>query len=166
MPKATCYNKALDLLSRRPHFRRELASKLFRRGYEEDEVEAALDRLEELRLIDDAQAARDFVESRTRREPVGRRRLLAELARRGAPEDAARGAVEALHPEDDLALAAEAAAAWQRRKAGKGKPEALARFLERRGFSRRAIVSVLQEMASDSGADSHDTDPHETGFEP
>ena len=157
MPRPTCYNKALDLLSRRPHFRRELASKLARRGYEEDEVETALDRLEERRLIDDAKAARDFVESRSRREPFGRRRLLAELARRGVSEDHALAAVDVLDPDDEEALVAEAVALWRRRNPGKKKPDALARFLKRRGFSHRAIVSVLQEMASDSGADSHDT---------
>lgn len=150
MPTPSCYNKALDLLSRRPHFRRELAAKLASRGYEDEEIDTALDRLEEKGFVDDAKAARDFVDSRSRREPVGRLRLLAELGRRGAPEDAAREAVDALYPDDDRSLAAEAAGRWRRRNPGKDGP-ALGRYLERRGFSRRAIVSVLREAADEAG---------------
>lgn len=146
MPQATCRNKALDLLSRRPHFRRELTSKLARKGYEEEEIEPALDRLEEELLLDDAKTARDFVDSRLAREPIGRYKLLADLARHGASRDVAQDAVDAAYPVDDRELAAAAAERWSRRS-GRATPEALGRHLERRGFSRRAIVTILQDSA-------------------
>ncbi len=149
--RPTCQNKALDLLSRRPHFRRELAFKLSRRGYDDDEVAGALDHLEGQRLLDDARTARDFVEHRLARGPVGPRRLLADLARRGAPEELAREAVEALYGDEDELVTA-AAERWRRRST-RGSPEALGRHLERRGFSRRAIVAVLREAESAASND-------------
>lgn len=142
-----CRNKAMDLLARRPHFRRELEAKLLKRGYEDDEVVPVLDRLEEERYLDDRQTAETFVEARLRREPVGRRKLLADLLRRGAPEELAREAVDAALPEDDRELARRAAERWHARQHGEPKREALARHLERKGFSRRAIVTALNRMA-------------------
>ena len=80
----SCMEKAVDLLSRRPHFRRQLEQKLSSRGFSSDEVETTLARLEELGYLDDVACARGFVTQRLRRGPLGRRRLRAELSRRGA----------------------------------------------------------------------------------
>jgi SOS response regulatory protein OraA/RecX len=72
----------------------------------------------------------------------GRARLRAELMKRGAAEDAVDEALAEL-PDDDLPAAREAAAKWERK--GGSDPRALARHLERKGFSRRAIVAVLND---------------------
>ena len=53
-----CYEKAVQLLASRPHFRRELAGKLLQRGYPADEMEATLDRLTEQGYLDDSATAR------------------------------------------------------------------------------------------------------------
>ena len=42
---ASCYRQAVALLAARAHFRRELETKLLRRGFGDQEVEEALDRL-------------------------------------------------------------------------------------------------------------------------
>jgi regulatory protein len=148
LPAPTCYAKAVELLALRPHFRAELAAKLARRGYPEEEVEAALDRLTREGFLDDAKTARDFVEHRRETHGEGRRRLAAELARRGAPAAAVDEALADLTPDDDLAAAREAAAVWARR--GGVDPRALARHLERKGFSRRAIVTLLNEHGGEA----------------
>lgn len=135
-----CYSKAVQLLASRPHFRRELAAKLQQRGYPAEEIDSALDRLMEQGYLDDRAAARGFVEARLARGE-GRARLRAELQRRGAPEEAIDSALAELTPEDDLPAAREAAELWQRR--GGRDPRSLARHLERKGFTRRAIVAVL-----------------------
>lgn len=136
----------MDLLARRPHFRAELRAKLRQRGFDDDEVESALDNLTEQRLLDDARTAREFVEFRLQREPVGKRRLLAELARKGAPEEAARDAVDEATEDDDREAALQAAERWLMRTTTVSR-EKLARHLQRRGFSPPAIVHVLQEQA-------------------
>jgi regulatory protein len=140
----SCYDKAAELLAARPHFRQELAAKLVQRGYPSEDIEQALDRLQSRGYLDDRAAARGFVESRLARGE-GRQRLRAELLRRGAPEDVAEETLAELTPEDDLPAARAAAERWARQ--GGRDPRALARHLERKGFSRRAIVAVLNAGA-------------------
>ena len=99
----TVYQTALDLLSRRDHFRRELEDKLRLRGLPDDEIEAALGRCRDLGLIDDERVGMRFVEVRAASRGWGPRRLAGELQQRGiSHEDAER--LAALPP----ALAAEA----------------------------------------------------------
>jgi regulatory protein len=141
MPPPTPYQKALQLLATRAHFRRELDAKLRQRGFPGEEIEAALAKLTEQGYLDDRATARVFVESRQGRASEGRSRLRAELIKRGAPDDAVEAALAELTPEDDLPAARDAAESWRRK--GGLDPRALARHLERKGFSRRAIVSVL-----------------------
>lgn len=141
MPPSSCYDKAVQLLASRPHFRAELAAKLSRRGFPPEEIEAALDRLTEQGFLDDRAAAVGFVEGRAGKGE-GRARVRAELQKRGASEEAVQEALSGL-PDDDLPAAQEAAERWARR--GGDDPAALARHLGRKGFSRRAIVAVLKE---------------------
>jgi regulatory protein len=139
----SCYDKAAQLLGLRPHFRRELEGKLARRGYPPEEVTAALDRLGVQGYLNEAESARAFVAGRQSRGGEGRSRLRAELVKRGAAGEAIEAALADLTPDDDLVAAREAAAKWAR--SGKSDPQALARHLQRKGFSPRAIVAVLQE---------------------
>jgi len=147
----SCYDKSVQLLAARPHFRQELAAKLQQRGFPGEEIATALDRLTEQGYLDDRAAARSFVESRSGRGE-GRARLRAELSRRGAPDEIAEEALAELTPEDDLPAARAAAERWERQ--GGRDPRALARHLDRKGFSRRAIVAVL--TARGNGLDSDD----------
>jgi regulatory protein len=139
--------KAAQLLASRPHFRAELAAKLRRRDFPDDEIAAALDRLAAQGYLDDRKTAVDFVAHRRERGGEGKLRLRAELVRRGAQDAAIDEALAGLDDEDDLAAAHAAAARWRRQKAGGSRPEdaaALARHLARKGFSQRAIVAALK----------------------
>ena len=81
------FEKAVALLSYRAHARKELAEKLRRKtGCEERELEEVLDRLEELGFLDDRSYAGQVVRS-CGRKGYGRQRALAELVRRGIPEE-------------------------------------------------------------------------------
>jgi len=138
----TAYQKAVQLLGSRPHFRRELQAKLAQRSYPAEEIEEALDRLAEQGYLDDSKTAVAFVEQRLSRSSEGRLRLRAELEKRGAPAEAIEEALAAV-PEDDVEPAREAAERWQRLHP-RGEPAALARHLARKGFSRRAIFALLK----------------------
>ncbi len=137
------YRKAIELLARRSHFRREIAAKLAQRGYGEDEVESTIERLADEGLVADRQTAREFVRGRLAKKPMGRVRLAAELGRRGVSSDLAAEVLDELYPDDDLALARRAAR-------GSRSPEALARRLDRLGFTSRSIVHLLREMDEDA----------------
>ncbi|HEX4961587.1 MAG TPA: regulatory protein RecX [Thermoanaerobaculia bacterium] len=145
----TCYDKAVQLLAARPHFRRELEGKLARRGYPPEEVAAALDRLAAQGYLKEGETARSFVEGRQARGSEGRSRLKAELAKRGAAAEVIEATLAGITPEDDLAAARDAVARWSR--SGKRDPQALARHLQRKGFSARAIVAVLNERPEGDG---------------
>lgn len=150
-PADSAYRKALELLARRDHFRAEIRAKLVARRYPEGEIEAALDRLESDGYIDDRRTARQLADSRLNGEPLGRRRLTAELVRRGVADDIVAQVVEELLPSDDRSAAREAARQWLDRHGGTGHPAALARYLDRRGFTPPAIWAVLEDV--DPGGD-------------
>jgi regulatory protein len=149
----SCYDRALGLLARRPHFRRELQAKLNQRQYPAEEVESVLERLLAGGFVNDRATTQAFVEEKLRRGPVGRSRLAADLGRRGAPREIVDEVLAELLDEDDRAAAQEAARRWQRRRGGCGEERdaekhraALARYLERQGFSPRAVWGVLGEL--------------------
>jgi regulatory protein len=151
----TCYDKAVQLLGSRPHFRRELQAKLAQRGFPAGEIAEALDRLAGLGYLDDRKTAAAFVEQRLERSAEGRLRLKAELEKRGAAPEAASAALAEL-PEDDLQPALEAAERWTRLHP-RGEPAVLtrrlARHLARKGFSRRAIFAALSRRPGQEGLD-------------
>lgn len=137
--------KAADLLSRRDHFRSELERKLLQRGFPPEVVETALERLTELRYLDDGAAARRWAAAAVERKGFGPRRLLVELTRRGVGQEDARVAVDAALPDGESAAARKAAARFRRA----GDPAAVARHLERKGFSSGVIIEILEGLESE-----------------
>lgn len=174
MARPSPHEQALRLLAGRAHFRAELRRKLLARGYEPAEVEEALARCAEQGYLDDAATARTFTAERQERRGLGRVRIAAELRRRGAGSEAVMAALADSSDEDELARARDAAARWRRRgapaaaasgdddadaEARRARHAALARHLDRKGFSRRAIVAVLAEAGTSSDVDLDDAAP-------
>jgi regulatory protein len=137
-----CYRKAVDLLARRPHFREELKRKLADRGFAPVVVEHCLERLSAEKYLDDETTARDFARERLRRRPEGPRKLRSELGRRGVAAEVIDATLEELFPDGDLELARDAAARWRRNH--EADAAALARHLDRKGFSKGAIWEVVR----------------------
>ena len=81
--KNSAYDKALKLIARRDHFRAELVEKLRRKGFDDADISKALERLDELDLLDDERLAERFFEFRSVDRGWGSRRLTMELRRRG-----------------------------------------------------------------------------------
>ena len=147
----------MELLGARPHFRAELQAKLGQRRFAPEEIEAALDRLAAQGYLDDRATARRFVQARSEGRGEGRHRLRGELLKRGVAPGLADEVLAELLPEDDRAAAAEAAARFLR--SGRKSPDALARHLARKGFSRRAIVALLRELPEGPEVDDADLGP-------
>lgn len=149
--RAAALTKAVDLLALRPHFRAELAAKLAKRGFDAQAVDAALARLEELAYLDDLAAARGFAAQKVERQGWGPRRLTAELSRRGVDEGHVRTVVDEAYPEGEAVIARDVAARWAAR--GRGDRDRLARYLDRRGFSKSVIVEILRQFDAERARD-------------
>lgn len=74
---------ALRFLEVRPRSVEEVRRRLSRAGYQEQLVSAAIDRLLQLEMLDDAAFAAQWVESRDRASPRGEHALMLELRQKG-----------------------------------------------------------------------------------
>ncbi|WP_028534907.1 recombination regulator RecX [Paludibacterium yongneupense] len=137
--------RAIDLLSRREHSRRELERKLAPFAGSPEELTELLDELAQRAWQSDERAAAML--ARTRGQKYGSLRLRQELREKGIASEAIDAA---LAGQDD---AATARAAWERKFGALPEtPEARARqirFLAARGFSMDVIRTVLAGAADD-----------------
>ena len=92
-PQPTATQRALGLLTRREHSRRELTRKLTARGVEAGEAEAAIGRLVEAGWQDDARFAESLVRARAS-AGYGLRHVRAELGTHGLGRDAIAAALD------------------------------------------------------------------------
>lgn len=143
-------DRAVGYLAARARSKREIEQKLLQAGYRPCTVEMVLYKLEREHLLDDADFARQWVESRSMHQ-LGRNRIAQELRRKGVSPEEAEEALGAIDEEEQLTGAiklAERAAA--RIKPGEDPRKAAHRIyamLSRRGYSwdtaREAVSQVL-----------------------
>jgi regulatory protein len=147
-PATVARQICLRLLTIAPRTRRQLAEALRRREIPDAVVEQVLDRLTDVRLIDDAAYAEAFVVTRHRDRGLGPSALRAELQRKGVAPDLAVEAVSAIDPEAERARAA-ALVARRVDAAMAAGPEAARRrlvgLLARRGYGPDVAVPVVDE---------------------
>ena len=141
-PKRSAYDKALGLLARREHSRKELKTKLRQGGYDGDETVAALDRLGAQHYQDDDRFAEVLLRSRIA-QGYGPLRLRVDLKSHGVPDARIRELLE----EAAADWNAQAAAQLRRRYGSAGSTDHAerarrAQFLLRRGFSAATVRSV------------------------
>ena len=146
-PEASALAVGLGLLSRRAHSRIELKRKLSRRGYSEEQTEAALTRLSELRYLDDQSFAEGLVRRRGAiRGPLA---LSAELAARGVDRVHADTALAGFDAEAQLAAATRLAERLYARKPQAGYRDMLNTLgpkLMRRGFSANVVRAACRAV--------------------
>ncbi|MEP7185646.1 MAG: regulatory protein RecX [Rhodanobacter sp.] len=154
-PKRSAYDKALGLLARREHSRKELKLKLRQGGYEGEETGAAIDRLGEQQYQDDDRFAEVLVRSRVG-QGYGPMRLRVELKSHGVSDARIRELIEEVEVNwEDLA-----ATQLRRRYGSAGIADRAERvkrsqFLLRRGFA-AATVRAVTHADVDEAADSDD----------
>lgn len=138
-PQPTPVQRALGLLVRREHSRKELTRKLLARGIEADDADAAVERLAGEGWQDDARFAESLVRSRAA-AGYGPRHIRAELGTHGLDDEAVAVAMAAF--EGDWC---ENARELVRRRFGESGPLDLAQrrkaadLLARRGFDGDSI---------------------------
>jgi len=151
-----CRKSALRLLDSRMHSRAELDRKLRQRDFPSVLRELILADLERVGLVDDRMYAEAFVREKiASSRPVGARRILLDLRRRGIADELAKEALADAAEEGDgdaeLDRAKQAAerkwASLMRSKREYQKARAsLYRFLASRGFDSGTIRRVVDDL--------------------
>lgn len=142
---------ALRLLSYRPRSEREMRDALRTRHIPEAIAGETLDRLSELRLLDDRAFAEAWTESRQRNSPRGRRMLLAELAQKGVQREVAQESVAAIDEEDAAVQAGRKRSRTLRDREFSDFRRRLGDFLARRGFGYDVCEAAIKQLWAEVG---------------
>ena len=137
------YDKAVRLLSDRLHTRAELKRKLTLKKYSPEAIEQVLDRLNQLKVLNDEQFAEIFLDNLIRYKTFGYYGLKAKLLARGvAGEIAERLLSQALSLDEEVRIGM--------KLASKKSPDRqkLIQALQRKGFSSSAIHQILSNVSA------------------
>lgn len=141
--------------------RKELFDALRKKDVPEDIVETVLDRLVELRYLDDAAYAEQRVRSRHEYGRKGSRAITSELRRKGVAEEVIEQAMETVDPEAETenarTLVAKKLASTRGLDRNK-RVNRLAGMLMRKGYSGSDVFDVIRE-ALDAEAEGEDFEP-------
>jgi regulatory protein len=148
-PEPSAYQRALGLLVRREHSRKELGRKLLAKGVEREDLDLALEKLRRQDFQNDARFAAALARSRSS-SGYGPARIRAELAQHGLARDEIAAALDAC--ETDWHDAARQLA--QRRYGGKDLSDPTLRrkavdFLLRRGFEQKSAFAAVNARPDD-----------------
>ena len=140
---------ALRFLKIRPRSVGELKGKLKNKGFSSEEIEATLEYLVEIKLLDDRAFTKSWIAYRLAR-PFGFRRIYSELSGKGVAKDIIEEAIaqaKSQYVEPDVIL--EVARRRLERLSGidpQKKKKRLCDFLLRRGFAVDAVMKVLRKL--------------------
>lgn len=148
--------KAKDFLLRklnaRPRTRSELAKELREKAFADEVAKDALDRLEEVGLINDDEFAKSWVTTRHRSRGIAGGVLRQELRQKGVSDEVAQGAIEEITEEEEFASALKLAQKKYRSLAREDRETQIRRlvgFLARKGYSSSLCYKVAKEIVSD-----------------
>lgn len=151
---ADTYNKALEVLARGPKATKDLGRWLAQREHLPDDISAALSRLTERGLLNDSAYAVMFTRSRLTTHHMSRRRIAAELAKRGVERAVADAAIAEVMEDEavDEREMVRAAAVKKLKSLAKCDPDVKRRrlygFLARKGYPgdlvRDAVSALLR----------------------
>lgn len=136
----------LRLLTERARSRAELDQKLTQKGYPRAVIDAVLDRLAEVGLVDDAAFAEQWVHSRHTYSGRGRRALATELRRKGIDQQTSSEALSQVSADDERERAAELV----RKKLARTTPDDIADRDDRERLMRR-LVGMLARRGYSAG---------------
>jgi regulatory protein len=154
---------ALRSLEARPRSSDEIRERLRRKAFAPAVIEAAIERLSELSLIDDAAFARFWVENRQASRPRGVAALRAELQRKGIDRAVADAVLRDQRLVGDETVQALALARAALRKYASLPDRAtferrMAGYLQRRGFSFETIRPIVAQLWAEVKGTAEDTE--------
>ena len=144
-------NVSMHALTRRGMSRWELEKTLLSRELDGEVVEAELDRLEAVGLLDDAALAETFVRTQHDRKGLGRGAITAELRRRHIDQAHIAAALEQVDDDDEQTRATELAVKRAGQLSSYDLETAKRRlhgFLSRKGYSSSVVRAAIDEALS------------------
>ena len=154
MREISAYAHALEALTRSARSAKDLARWLAQRDHSSDDIRSAIARLTALGVLNDAEFARSFARSRATGRGMSRRRIQAELARRGVARDLVDAAIDEVMADehvDERALV-EAVAAKKIRSLQRLEPAVQRRrlygFLARKGYPAELVRQTVKNLTS------------------
>lgn len=153
------HERAIALLARREHSRKQLSDKLLSRGFSTGHISAVLDELEGDGSLSDLRFAEEWLESRLRNAPRGDTAIRAALRERGVGREEIEAALQRVSEREPELMETAASRALARLARTDRDPVSLKRKLMRRGFSHAQIRAALSELeAPDLGGTKNQTD--------
>jgi regulatory protein len=150
------FDNALEAIAQRARSVKELERWLAQREHAADDIAAAVERLTSLGLLNDSEYARSFARSRMLGRGMSRRRVQAELSRRGVVRQVADAAIREVMADEGVEESAlvEAAATRKLRALAKLEPEVRRRrlygFLARQGFPADLVRATVARLTRDA----------------
>jgi len=144
-------NVSMHALTRRGMSRWELEKTLLSRELDGEVVEAELERLEGVGLLDDAALAETFVRTQHDRKGLGRGAITAELRRRHIDQEHIDAALEQVDDDDEQTRATELAVKRAGQLSSYDLETAKRRlhgFLSRKGYSSAVVRAAIDEALS------------------
>jgi len=137
---------AIRFIEYRPRSKSEVRQRLGRKGFDEDTIDKALARLEELNLLNDVDFAKYWVEQRETFKPRSQMALRQELLQKGVN----RTIIDEIIQDIDEEAAARRAAQkqihrWRKLPEDQFKKKAIA-YLQRRGFQYLTAKETIDEL--------------------
>lgn len=142
---AKAYALAVRFVGIRLRSRREITDYLRRKGFEDFDIEATLERLAGIGLVDDVAFAAAWVADRRALRPRSRLRLAQELAAKGVSREVADVAIGAGGAESEIAALKELIQRKARQTAYQDSRK-LQAYLQRQGYPWSAIRQAYEEL--------------------
>lgn len=144
-----CFKVVLQMLRRAAQTESQMREKLGRQQFEEPIIQATIEKLIQLGLINDEKYAHDYVAYRTRTSPLGKYNLSMHLIKKGIHKDVAREAALDLTREEEEQIVHQMMQKKLRTLSRYPKEEQknkLMRFLASRGFSIDVILNAIKAI--------------------
>lgn len=143
----------LYYLTRAPRTRKQLQDKLAERGYSEEAIFAALNRMEEVGVINDKEFARLWINARHSNAKLAPFAIKRELLLKGVSEEIVEEELSTIDEDSLFARAREIAKQKVRTVKGdrNAKISKIASAIARKGYSSAIAFSIAKEVVAESG---------------
>lgn len=137
-------NKAVAFISKSQKSKKQVVEYLTKKGFEDDAINYAIEKLGEYKYIDDVQYAKNFVKFKTKSS--GKRKILMELKQKGVDENLAKQKIEEYSKDSEyILLVAQKYLKGKNLEDLKTKQKAY-RFLASKGYESGDIIATLNKI--------------------